>query len=419
MALLRPLRAVRPRSDAAQRVASVPYDVVDTAEARRMAAGNPLSFLRVVRAEIDLPEEADPYGDEVYRQAVDNYHQLQREGVLLRDPEAALFLYRQTAGDHQQTAVVGLCSLEEYDRGVIKKHETTRPDKEEDRARHIVELRCQAEPVFLAYRGRPEIDRLVSAIAESAAPSDDFYADDGVRHTVWRVSEVAPLVDAFASVPAFYIADGHHRSASASRARRRLHEMSPREGEAPWDLLLAAVFPAEELRILPYNRLVHDLAGRSPESFLEELSRRLEVTPGGDRSPQERGQLAMLLEGRWYTLTVPRRSLEANDPVATLDAAILQSEVLGPLLGIEDPRTSPRIEFVGGSRGADELERRVESRPGSVAFSLHPVGIEQLLAVADVGRALPPKSTWFEPKLRSGLVLHDFAVAEQEGAGRA
>jgi uncharacterized protein (DUF1015 family) len=418
MAVLRPLRAVRPRAELAAEVASVPYDVVDTAEARSLAAGNPLSFLHVVRSEIDLPVGTDPHSDVVYTQAAAAYHRLQAEGTMLRDPEPALYLYRQTMGSHTQTAVVGCCSLDEYDAGAIRKHEKTRPDKEEDRTRHILALGGQAEPVFLTYRGNSEIDRQVAAVVEREPALYDFVAPDGVRHSVWRVEDGAPLAAAsFATVPVLYIADGHHRSASASRARERLRDEARRPpGTAPHDLLLAALFPAEQLRILPYNRVVHDLAGQSAETFLARLGETLELAPGGSPAPAAPGSFAMHLDGRWWRLSAPRRLLETPDPVASLDAAILQAEVLGPLLGIDDPRTSERIEFVGGSRGTAELERRVAAHPGSIAFSLYPVGVEQLLAVADAGRVLPPKSTWFEPKLRSGLLVHDFGLA-QESAG--
>jgi uncharacterized protein (DUF1015 family) len=298
---------------------------------------------------------------------------------------------------------MGLTSVAEYDRDLIKKHEKTRPDKEDDRVQHILATRAHAEPVLLAYRGRPEIDAMVGRATEGE-PLYDFNAADGVRHTVWRAPDAAALSAAFSAVPALYVADGHHRCAAASRAAAALRAAGEPGGEH--ERFLAVAFPADQLAILPYNRVVHDLAGSTPAQFLERLRAVAEVAPGTPR-PSGRGRFAMYLDGGWYEVAAPAERLADPDPVAALDAAILQALVLGPLLGIEDPRLSERIDFVGGIRGSDELARRVDRRDGGVAFALHPVSLDQLMAVADAGGVLPPKSTWFEPKLRSGLAVHE------------
>ncbi len=412
MAVLQSFAALRPQPELAERVASVPYDVVNSAEARALAAGNEFSFLHVVRPEIDLPEGTDPHADEVYAQAKRGLDRLVATGALLRDEEPALYLYRQVMGEHAQVGIVGVCSVDEYDADVIKKHEKTRKDKEDDRTRHVMTLRAHAGPVFLTYRGEQAINQLVAAAMRDLKPLYDFVAPDGVGHTVWRVSgaPAEELERAFAAVPALYVADGHHRSASASRARAAARAENPRhDGTEEYNRFLAVLFPAEELRIMAYNRVVHDLNGLSPEQFMARVKENFEVVPGAQPEPGKRGRFSMYLGGEWFELRAPSELLEVEDPVASLDAAILQSHLLGPVLGIDDPRTSERIDFVGGIRGTGELVKRVEARGGAgVAFSLYPLGVEQLMAVADAGRVLPPKSTWFEPKLRSGLLIHEF-----------
>jgi len=409
LAELRSFRALRPRPDLASKVASVPYDVVDTAEARALAAGNPYSFLHVVRPEIDLPPETDVHDDEVYAQAPRALARLLAEGSLVRDDARALYLYRQIMGDHAQIGVVGCASVDEYDRDLIKKHEKTRPDKEDDRTRHALTLSAHAGPVFLTYRGTPRIDAAVAAVTSTTAPLYDFVADDGVAHAVWKVPDSAELEEAFREVPALYVADGHHRAASASRARAARRERAGgSSGEDEANFFLAALFPGEQLEILPYNRVVHDLGGATREEFLERLGKVMKVTSGGAPSPDRKGAFSLFLGGEWYGLEAPREALAADHPVDSLDAAILQELVLGPLLGIDDPRTSTRVDFVGGIRGTGELERRVRERGDGLAFSLFPVSVDELLAVADAGLVLPPKSTWFEPKLRSGLLVHEF-----------
>ncbi len=409
MAELRSFRALRPRPDLASEVASVPYDVVDTAEARELAAGNPHSFLHVVRPEIDLSSETDIHDDAVYAQAPLALERLIEQGSLVRDGEKALYLYRQTMGDHVQIGVVGCGSVDEYDQDLIKKHEKTRPDKEDDRTRHVLTLGAHVGPIFLTYRGTRRIDAAVDSVTSTEAPLYDFVAADGVAHTVWRVPDSVELETAFREVPALYVADGHHRAASASRARATRREQAESfTGEEEVNFFLTVLFPGEQLKILPYNRVVHDLFEASNEGFLERLREVMEVTPGGPPSPDHKGAFAMYLGGEWFQVEAPREAVEVDHPVDSLDAAILQERVLAPILGIENQRTSTRIDFVGGIRGTDELARRVDSNGDGVAFSLFPVSVAELMAVADAGLVLPPKSTWFEPKLRSGLLIHEF-----------
>jgi uncharacterized protein (DUF1015 family) len=418
MATVRPFRAVRPATpELAARVASVPYDVVDTVEARQLAAGNAVSFLHVIRPEIDLPEGTDAHADEVYAQGAAAYRRFIAEGVLARDPDPGLFVYRQVMGGHAQLGVMGCCAVDEYDDDRIKKHEKTRPDKEDDRVRHLLSLPAHSEPVFLAHRDEPAIDAVVARIA-ARAPLYDFVAPDGVGHTVWRAdaAEADELQTAFAAVPALYVADGHHRCAAASRARATVRMQGASCAPTPTaeavaaieaDNFLAVVFPAGQLQILPYHRVVHDLNGMTADELLARLREVMTVGPGGP-VPSDRGRFSTYLAGAWHELAAPDAALADPDPVASLDAAILQSLVLAPLLGIDDPRTSQRIEFVGGIRGPEELVRRVDRRGDGVAFALHPTSMAELMAVADASRMMPPKSTWFEPKLRSGLAVHEF-----------
>lgn len=411
MAVVAPLPALRPRPELAAEVASVPYDVVSTEEAAALAEGNPHSFLHVTRPEIDLPAEVDPHSERVYEAGAATLARFVADGTLLRDPEPSLYVYRLRVDGHSQTGVMGCCSVAEYDADRIKKHETTRPDKEDDRTRHLLTLSCHPEPVFLTYRAEGGVDRRVED-ATADEPLYRFTAEDGVEHAVWRLSgsDAAALSVAFEPVEALYVADGHHRSAAASRAARARREEAAAEGAGtrrPWERFLAVVFPHDQVRILAYNRVVRDLNGLTPEALLERLGSALaEVVPDADPTPPGRGRFSLYLDGRWYGLAAPHELVETDDPVASLDAAILQSRVLAPILGIDDPRTSERIDFVGGIRGTGELERRVEEG-GGVAFSLHPLDVEALMAVSDAGRVLPPKSTWFEPKLRSGLLVHE------------
>jgi uncharacterized protein (DUF1015 family) len=407
MATLRPFRALRPDPSDAARVAAVPYDVVTTEEARAQADGNPLSFLRVSRAELELPPGTDPHAAEVYERAVQNFDGLKKTALVIED-EASLYLYRLRRGAHEQTGIAGCYSLDEYDTGVIKKHERTRRDKEDDRTRHMLALGAQTGPVFMVYRGQEAVDAIVQRATNEAALLD-FEASDGVRHTIWRIGghDREALVSAFASVPSLYIADGHHRAASAARARQDIRDRAmPRPSlgdQADFTTLLGVAFPHDQTQILPYNRTVRDL-GSSADAFMTSVRERFDVA-AGPASPARRGEIAMYLGRTWHTLR-PRSTPDTADPIRSLDVSILESQLLEPILGIGDIRTDPRIDFVGGARGTGELERAVDSGKAAVAFSLFPVGVTDLMAVSDAGEIMPPKSTWFEPKLRDGLLIH-------------
>jgi uncharacterized protein (DUF1015 family) len=399
MAALFPFRALRPAPESAAKVASVPYDVVSASEARALVADNPLSFLRVTRSEVDLPPATSPYDTAVYTQAVRNFEVLKREAPMLLEAEQSLYIYRLRMGERQQTGLAGCFSLDEYDRGFIKKHEKTRKDKEDDRTRHITELRAQTGVVFLTYRSSAPVDMLMARCTHEL-PLYAFTAADDVSHTVWRVTgaDAAALVAAFAEVPALYIADGHHRAASAARARDALG------GAGGSSRFLAVAFPDSQVTILPYHRVVADLAGRTVEELLAEVRGRVEVTAGVP-SPARPGHVSMFLDGRWHTLALAAPSAGTSRADA-LDVEQLQRQVLTPVLGVGDPRTDRRIEFVGGIRGTAELERLVAEGRAAVAFSLYPVTVSDLMSVADAGGIMPPKSTWFEPKLRDGLLVY-------------
>ncbi|HBB89292.1 MAG TPA: DUF1015 domain-containing protein [Blastocatellia bacterium] len=406
MAIIRSFRALRPLAERVRQVASVPYDVVSTAEARALAADNPLSFLHVSRPEIDLPDGTDPYSDQVYRKALENYERLKKECPLENEDVPSIYLYRQIMGEHEQIGVVACCSIDDYDQEIIRKHERTRRDKEDDRTRHLLVLRAQTGPVFLTYRASRDIDTMVMETTMANAIFD-FTADDGVEHTVWRVPDPVRFVHAFREIPFLYIADGHHRAASAARARAELKEQSfGHTGDEEYNFFLAVMFPDDQLQILPYNRAVRDLNGLSPEQFLAAVRKSFDVTEGGSPTPERRGKWSMYLGGQWYTLMVAAGSPEPQGTVASLDVSILQDRLLDPILGIKDVRTDKRIDFIGGSRGTKELEKLVDEGKAAVAFSLHPTTIEELLRVSDAGEIMPPKSTWFEPKLRDGLLIH-------------
>jgi len=409
MAKLRPFRALRPSAECAPKVSSVPYDVISTAEARELAAGNPLSFLRVTRSELELPEGTDPYAPEVYAHAAENLEKLRAAAPLVREEEPSLYLYRQVMGQHAQVGLAGCFSVDEYEADLVKKHEKTRRDKEDDRTRHISTLRAQTGLVFLTYRASREVDAIVEAVT-AGEPVYDFTADDGIRHTIWRAGGELrdQLVAAFDRLPLLYIADGHHRAASAARTRAKLRaegaSLDPEKGD--WNCFLAVAFPHDQMQVLPYHRVVRDLSGRTPEAFLAALGERFRVLPGPP-IPSRKGLVGVYLAGRWHTLELPATPA-GSSTIAGLDVSKLQEGVLAPLLGIEDPRTDKRIDFVGGIRGTRELERRVDSGEMAVAFAFYPVTVEELMAIADEGGIMPPKSTWFEPKLRDGLLIHEF-----------
>lgn len=403
MASLFPFRALRPVPEVAARVAAVPYDVVTAAEARVIAAGNPLSFLHVSRAEIDLPPDTDPYSDAVYTRAAENFARLWAAAPLVVEESPSVYVYRLQAGTHVQAGVAGCFSVDEYDCNAIRKHEQTRRDKEDDRTRHLIALRAQTGPVFLVYRASPPVNEVVARVAGDR-PLIDFEADDGVRHSVWRLGsdDTRRLVEAFAGVPALYIADGHHRAASASRARAHFRGSGGRRGE--WDTFLAVAFPDADVQILPYNRVVKTLDGLTPERFLARLREEF-VVEEGPPVPERRGDVSVFVGGRWYTLSLGGAPPHLPAP-ERLDVSQLQDRVLGPLLGIRDPRSDDRLEFVGGSGGPAVLEEAVTAGRAAVAFSMYPVSVEELMTIADAGGIMPPKSTWFEPKLRDGLLSH-------------
>ena len=403
MAVITPFRALRPTPASAARVAAVPYDVVSVQEAHALASGNPLSFLHVSRAEIDLPAQTDPYSEGVYRKAVENFETLKRQAPLVDEDSPSLYVYRLKMGKHVQTGVAGTFSIDEYDRGVIKKHEHTRPDKEDDRTRHMIQLHAQTGPVFLTYRASSTVDRIVNDVMRGAALFD-FTAPDGVQHTIWRAEEAErrDLVVAFDAILSLYIADGHHRAASAARARQQLRATAGQHCES--DTVLAVAFPDIQMQVLPYNRVVKDLGSHSPASFLAKLREQFDVHDG-PATPARKGHVAMFLDGRWHTIDLgdAPRDVSASDG---LDVSRLQESVLAPLLGIGDVRSDKRIDFVGGARGTGELEQLVRSGKYAVAFSLYPVSVNDLMQVCDAGGIMPPKSTWFEPKLRDGLLSH-------------
>ena len=403
MSSLHPFRALRPAPRSAPSVSSVPYDVVSTEEARELAAANPLSFLRVTRSEIDFPPATDPYSAVVYAKARSNFETLKTQAPLVMEDAPSLYFYRLRRGDHEQTGIAGCFSVDEYESDIIKKHERTRRDKEDDRTRHILELRAQTGVVFLTYKSAAGVDAVARRVTADD-PLYDFTADDGVQHTLWRVpnADADALVREFASIPAMYIADGHHRAASAARARGELRGQA-NAGES--NRFIAVAFPDDQVQILPYHRTVKDLAGRSPEQFLDEL-RTVAPVGEGTGTPRHKGEVSMYLGGRWYTIDLSRTTPEDDSRANALDVALLQRNVLERILAIGDVRSDKRIDFIGGARGTRALEEAVDSGKAAVAFSMFPVEIGDLIAISDAGGIMPPKSTWFEPKLRDGLLIH-------------
>jgi uncharacterized protein (DUF1015 family) len=406
MIRVRAFQGLRPAPALVEEIACVPYDVVDRDEAADLAAKKPLSLLRVDRAEIDLPPETDPHSDAVYAQAQKSFLDLQQMGALIRESEPCIYLYQQRMGDHVQTGLAAVCHIEDYEYDLIKKHEKTRKDKEDDRTRLIDTLSADTGPVFLTYRDQPEIDTLVET-AKKQTPLYDFVAPDGIAHTVWRVAGGDQFTRQFAKVPVSYVADGHHRTASAVRVGRERRARNPHHtGIEDYNWFLAVLFPASQLQILPYNRAVHDLNGHTREGFLAKVAQAFAMKKGGSATPTQPGEIRMYLGGEWYDLTW-RPTLDAS-PIAQLDVSALQDRLLAPVLGIDDPRTSKRVDFVGGIRGPGELVKLVSSGRAAVGFSMYPTTVAQLMAIADAGQIMPPKSTWFEPKLRSGLFVHTF-----------
>jgi uncharacterized protein (DUF1015 family) len=404
MPLIRPFAGLRPLPEYANDVVAPPYDVLNSVEARQRASGRPWSFLHISKAEIDLPEGTDPYDPAVYVKAAENLHKMIEAGILKRDQRPCYYIYRLTMGEHVQTGLVAAASVADYDSNRIRKHEFTRPAKEDDRVRQIEALNAQTGPVLLAYRSQPEIDQLIDS-ATSGPPAYDIEADDGIRHAFWVVDNQA-LIDqlsaGFDAMEAIYIADGHHRSAAGSRVAAQL-KGGP---EAMSSYFLSVLFPHKQMKILDYNRVVKDLNGLSENELLEKVATAFDVSEESAAvSPTRPGQFGMYLAGKWYRLGIHEERVPA-DPVSRLDVSLLADNLLQPLLGISDPRVDPRIDFVGGIRGLGELEKRVNSGEMAVAFSLFPTGMEDLMAVADANQVMPPKSTWFEPKLADGLVSH-------------
>ncbi len=409
MVTVRPFKGLRPVKELAEKIASPPYDVLDSDEARKIVAGNPLSFLRVVKPEVDLDPSIDLYDPEVYSTGAKNLKRLMEEGRMVQDGKPMFYLYRQVMGDHSQVGLVATVSAEDYEKNLIKKHEFTRKAKEEDRVRHIEAQNAQCGPVFLTYHDVPEFDSIQKKVCKGE-PEYDFTSPDGIRHTFWLVDDdvdIRTIRELFGGIDALYVADGHHRSAAGTIVAQRRRKNNPNHtGNEEYNFFLAVIFPKSQMKILAYNRVVSDLGDLSSADFLSEIGTRFHLAENASPAPVKRLNYSMYLDGKWYGLSPKEGTYPPDHPVKSLDASILQENLLGPILGIEDPRTSDRINFIGGIRGTDYLEELVDSGKYRVAFSLYPTSIDQLMTVADSGNVMPPKSTWFEPKLRSGLVVH-------------
>lgn len=410
MATIRPFRAWRPKAEFAAQVAAKPYDVLNSDEARAEVAGNPLSFLHVGKPEVDLDMSIDIHDPIIYAKGRENLIKLIDDGILIEDTDPSLYLYAQTMGDHTQYGLVGCAAVEEYWDNTIKKHEYTRKDKEEDRCNHVRVTNAHTGPIFLTYPDNKNIDSIVEKI-RATPPTTDHVAPDGIRHQTWVIADAdttSRLQTLFSGIPSLYVADGHHRSAAAAIVgRERAQANSAHTGDEEYNFFLAVYFPAGQLRIMDYNRVVKDLNGLSEEEFTTALRKHFTLHPAdGPVHPPRKGTFGMYLKNSWYRLEADPVLLQQSDPVQRLDVAIMQNYILSPILGITDPRTDRRIDFVGGIRGLDELERRVHTGEMTVAFSMHPTSINELMAIADAGQVMPPKSTWFEPKLRDGLFVH-------------
>lgn len=406
MSTIKAFKSLRPTPEKAAEVSSVPYDVIYESEVRETIARNPLSFLKVTRPDGEFTEGSNPSPDEQFAAASRNLEQLKASGVLVQESEDSIYIYRLSTGDHTQTGIVACCSVDEYEKDIVKRHEKTRPDKVEDRTNHMLAVSAQTGLVFLAIRGTDDVRRLIAETVHTA-PLLEVRADDGVAHTIWKMNAPAEMVEAFKAVPAIYIADGHHRVESARLARtKRRDANTDHSGDEEYNYFIAGIFPAEDLRILPYNRAVKDLNGLSEEDFLNRIGEHCTIMEMGDKVPKTRGQACMYLGGKWMTLYFNNDKAADSNPIEMLDVSILQNTILNPILGIDDPRTNERITFIGGARGTDELERLVDSGKAKVAFSMFATTMDDLFAVSDIGEIMPPKSTWFEPKLRDGLLIH-------------
>jgi len=413
MAVIRPFNALRPASNVANLVASVPYDVVNAKEASELAEGNPLSLLRVTRSEIELAEGTDPYSDAVYQKAKQNLAKIKTEAPLTVEDKPALYIYKLVMDGRDQIGIAATFSVDDYDTDIVMKHEKTRKEKEDDRTKHIITTEAQTGPVFLTYKGVKEINEVVDKTMKNTKPIYDFTAPDGISHTIWILPEEynQTVISGIAKTDRLYIADGHHRAASASRARKVKKDANPNHtGNEEYNFFLAVLFPAEQLKILSYNRVVADLNGKTEQEFLAEISKKFDVVKTDIKNPVQPKSYCMYLNKTWY-LVKPGDSVLASNSLSKsvaerLDVSILQDFLLNPVLGIDDPRTNKRIDFVGGIRGTAELEKLVDSGKAAVAFSLYPVSVFDLMNISDAGEIMPPKSTWFEPKLRDGLLVH-------------
>ena len=409
MPLIQPFRGLRPVAEHAIDVVAPPYDVLNTKEARQRVQGHPLSFLHISKPEIDLPEDTDPYSAEVYEKGAENLQKLIDNNILIRDEKACYYVYRLVMGEHQQTGLVVSASVADYDSNRIRKHEFTRPDKEDDRVHQIDALNAQTGPVFLTYRNNDVVEAITTKVSNSA-PTYDLTADDGVQHTIWMVTDdndISTLTLTFDAMECLYIADGHHRSASASRIAAQRNKNSSGKGEASHDYFLSVIFPDNQMKILDYNRVIKDLGGLTNDELIKKIKENFSIqVVDGLYKPQKSTEFSMYLDGQWYKLQVNDDLIPENDPVAALDISLLQNNLIAPLLGVNDPRRDKRIDFVGGIRGLEELEKRVDSGEMKVAFAIFPTSLSQLMDVADANEVMPPKSTWFEPKLADGLVSH-------------
>ena len=412
MAKIRPFKGIRPPRDLADKIASRPYDVLNSEEAREEAKGNPYSLLHIIKSEIDLDPGVDVHSEPVYKKARENFQNFLNRGWLVKDQEACYYIYAQTWRGKTQFGLVAGASVEDYEQGVIKKHELTRPDKEEDRMKHVLVNNANIEPVFFTYKKDPAMDRIVASWVEEHQPEYDFDSGDGVVHQFWVIDDpdvIRSVTEAFAKIPATYVADGHHRTAAAARVGLEKRQQNPNHtGDEEYNFFLAVHFPHDQLTIIDYNRVVRDLNGHTPEEVLALLEKSFEVEKIGKEAykPDRLHRFGMYLDGSWYALTAREGTYKDDDPIGVLDVTILTRKVLEPIFNITDLRRSNRIDFVGGIRGLEELEKRVDSGEMKVAFALYPVSLDQLIRIADTGNIMPPKTTWFEPKLRSGLVIH-------------
>ena len=413
MAIIRPFKALRPTPEKAELVASVPYDVCNTEEARVLAENNPLSLLNVTRSEIHFPADTNPYSDDIYQLAKENLDKITTDAPLLVEETASLYFYRLIMNGRAQTGIAATFSVDDYDNDIIMKHEKTRKEKEDDRTKHIITTGAQTGPVFLTYRGTPIVDAIVAGVCSTQPPLYDFTSPDGIRHTIWKAPEqhLQAIIDGIGGISHLYIADGHHRAASASRTRGAMKEKNTSHtGNEEYNYFIAVLFPADQLYIMPYNRVVKDLNGQTEAEFLNALSEKFSVELTNQKEPTSKSEYGMYLNKQWY-LIKPRDAVRASISLATsvgdkLDASIVQTFILSPLLAIDDPRTNKRVDFVGGIRGTAELEKLVDGGKFAVAFSMFPVTIAELMQISDAGEIMPPKSTWFEPKLRDGLLVH-------------